>query len=158
MRSQFPQSAGLLLFRRKPNVEVFVAHPGGPFWESRDEGAWTLPKGEIQSMEEPLDAAIREFQEETGILPHGPYKSLGWVQQRAGKIVHAWAWEGDADPRRIQSNLMRVQWPKGRWISVPEIDRCEWFDPETAKRKLNVAQAAFVDRLLQWLDDPSDCP
>lgn len=143
-------SAGLLLFRQiNGTLEVFLAHPGGPFWAKRDQGAWTVPKGVINDGEDPLAAAQREFQEETGIVPNAPFLPLGSVRQRAGKTVHAWAWEGDADASSITSNTMRCEWPRGsgRYVVVPEIDRCEWFDPETARRKINPAQAEFIDRL-----------
>jgi predicted NUDIX family NTP pyrophosphohydrolase len=142
-------SAGLLLFRRRRALELFLAHPGGPFWRGRDAGAWTIPKGLLDPGEEPLAAARREFFEETGVTPAGPFLPLGSVKQRAGKVVHAWAWEGDADPARVTSNTARAEWPRGsgRWISYPEVDRCEWFDPATARAKMNPAQAAFIDRL-----------
>lgn len=143
-------SAGLLLFRRAgEGVELFLAHPGGPFWKGRDAGAWTIPKGVVGEGEEPLDAARREFEEETGVRPEGPFLPLGSVRQKAGKTVHAWAWEGDADPERATSNTMRTEWPRGsgRWITFPEVDRCEWFAPEAAREKLNPAQAELVDRL-----------
>lgn len=149
-------SAGLLLFRRKGagRVEVFLAHPGGPFWARRDEGAWTIPKGGVEPGESPLDAARREFVEETGIEPGSEFIPLGSVRQRAGKIVHAWAWEGDADPAAIASNTTETEWPRGsgRHITYPEVDRCAWFSPEEARRRMNAAQAAFVDRLLEHLD------
>ena len=143
-------SAGLLLFRRRRGrLQVFLAHPGGPFWAGRDAGAWTIPKGLLHKGEDPLAAACREFEEEAGIKPVGPFLPLGSVRQKAGKEVHAWAWEGDADPKRLTSNTMRVEWPRdsGRWLTFPEVDRCEWFSPTAAKGKLNPAQAAFVDRL-----------
>jgi predicted NUDIX family NTP pyrophosphohydrolase len=143
-------SAGLLLFRRHlGELEVFLAHPGGPFWRTRDLGAWTVPKGLVKEEEEPLVAAIREFEEETGIHPEGPFLPLGSVRQKAGKLVHAWAWEGDADPRQIRSNLMRAEWPhgSGRWLTFPEVDRCEWFDAPIAREKVNPAQAELIDRL-----------
>ena len=146
-------SAGLLMFRRNsPEIEVLLAHPGGPFWQNKDEGAWTIPKGMLDG-QEPLVAACREFEEETGVSPRGPYIDLGSITQRAGKVVHAWAWEGDADPSEMRSNLVKTEWPKGsrRWITVPEVDRCEWFDPETAKKKVNAAQAELIDRLVEAL-------
>jgi len=136
------QSAGLLLFRRSPGgLELFLAHPGGPFWKNRDLGAWTIPKGLIEGGEEPLAAAQREFEEETGFRPQGPYLPLGAVRQKAGKIVQAWAFEGDADPAQAKSNLV------GSDRGFAEIDRCEWFPATVARKKLNPAQAAFVDRL-----------
>lgn len=146
-------SAGLLLFRRLPDLEVFIAHPGGPFWKNRDAGAWTIPKGEANPGEDLIVAAQREFWEETGFTPSGPYLPLGSIRQKAGKEVHAWAWEGDADPSAIQSNLMRTEVPRhsGEWIEFPEIDRCAWKSPAEAKRLLNPAQAAFVDRLIEVL-------
>jgi len=144
-------SAGLLLFRRAAGgaLELFLAHPGGPFWAHRDEGAWTIPKGVVNAGEDLLAAARREFEEETGLRPAGPFLPLGSVRQRAGKTVHAWAWEGDADPARVTSNSMRTEWPRGsgQWLTFPEVDRCAWFDPDTARVKLNPAQAEFVDRL-----------
>jgi predicted NUDIX family NTP pyrophosphohydrolase len=149
-------SAGLLLFRRGAGgLEVFLAHPGGPFWEKKDAGAWTIPKGVIAPGEEPLDAAVREFREETGIEPRGPFLPLGSVRQKAGKTVHAWAWEGDADPSKVTSNLMRAEWPhgSGRWLTFPEVDRCEWFTPAAARKKLNPAQAEFLDALERMLVD-----
>ena len=144
------ESAGLLLYRRAPaGLELFLAHPGGPFWAKKDEGAWTIPKGELDSGEEPLAAAQREFEEETGIKPHGPFIDLGNVQQKSGKIVHAWAWEGDVDPTGIVSNRIRVEWPRGsgRWLDIPEVDRCAWFDGPTAREKMNPAQIELIDRL-----------
>lgn len=143
-------SAGLLLFRRSAGaLELFLAHPGGPFWKGRDPGAWTIPKGLVNAGEELLDAARREFEEETGIRPEQPFIPLGSVRQKAGKVVHAWAWEGDADPAAVTSNTARSQWPpgSGRWISYPEVDRCAWFDPSDARTRLNPAQAVLIDRL-----------
>jgi len=143
-------SAGLLLFRRsRGELEVFLAHPGGPFWRDRDLGAWTVPKGLVEDGEEPLVAAIREFEEETGIHPEEPFLPLGSVRQKAGKLVHAWAWEGEADPRRARSNVMRTEWPRGsgRWLTFPEVDRCEWFDARNARQKINPAQAELIYRL-----------
>ena len=150
-------SAGLLLFRRTSRTpegfEVFLAHPGGPFWRDRDEGAWTLPKGAVDEGEMLLAAAQREFEEETGVRPRPPFIPLGEIRQRAGKRVHAWAWEGDADPAHATSNVMRLEHPRGsgRFLSFPEIDRCAWFDPATARHKLLAAQTPFIDRLAAWL-------
>lgn len=143
-------SAGLLLFRRGARgLEVLLAHPGGPFWKERDVGAWTIPKGVVGEGEELLAAARREFEEETGIVPRGPFLPLGSVKQRAGKRVHAWAWEGDADATAVTSNIMRTEWPRGsgRWITFPEVDRCAWFTPDAAREMLNPAQAQLVGRL-----------
>jgi len=149
-------SAGLLLFRRpRGELEVFLAHPGGPFWEGRDLGAWTVSKGLVERGEDPLATAVREFEEETGIRPEGPFVPLGSVRQKAGKLVHAWAWEGEADARRVRSNMMRVEVPcgSGRWLTFPEVDRCEWFDAERAREKINPAQAELIDRLQAALSD-----
>ncbi|HJZ93877.1 MAG TPA: NUDIX domain-containing protein [Gemmataceae bacterium] len=148
-------SAGLLLFRRVAGkLEVFLAHPGGPFWAGKDAGAWTLPKGLIDADEDPLTAACREFREETGIEPGGPFLPLGSVRQKAGKLIHAWAWEGDADPDRVTSNEVRLEWPRGsgKWMTFPEVDRCDWFTPAEAREKLNPAQAEFIDVLERVLN------
>jgi predicted NUDIX family NTP pyrophosphohydrolase len=150
-------SAGLLLYRRKSaGLELFLAHPGGPFWHNRDAGAWTIPKGVAEAGEDGLMAARREFEEETGVRPVGPFVSLGSIRQKAGKIVHAWAWEGDADPARVTSNTMRTEWPRGsgRFITFPEVDRCAWFDPQAAREKINPAQAELIDRLEAVLSAP----
>ncbi|HEX6644044.1 MAG TPA: NUDIX domain-containing protein [Gemmatimonadales bacterium] len=150
-------SAGLLMFRRRNGaIELLLAHPGGPFWSHRDEGAWTIPKGVPAEGEELLDTARREFVEETGSVPGGTFLPLGSIRQKAGKTVHAWAVEGDLDPSRVVSNTMSAEWPprSGRRITFPEVDRCEWFDPDTARRKLNPAQAELVERLLDAVDDP----
>jgi predicted NUDIX family NTP pyrophosphohydrolase len=150
-------SAGLLLFRRAPRdeIEVFLAHPGGPFWMKRDEGAWTIPKGEPAEGEGLVEAARREFEEETGFSLAGPLVSLGDVRQKGGKTVYGWACEGDADPAGIRSNTVRCQWPprSGKWVEVPEIDRCAWFDLAVARRKINVAQVLFLERLEQLLHE-----
>jgi len=151
-------SAGLLLFRRRGNsLEIFLAHPGGPFWKNRDEGAWTIPKGLADEGEDLLAAARREFEEETGIRAQEPFLPLGSVKQKAGKVVHAWAFEGDVDPAAIKSNMTQVEMPRGsgRWMTVPEIDRCQWFDLATAAVKINPAQAAFIDRLKAALESSS---
>lgn len=143
-------SAGLLLFRRsRGGLELFLAHPGGPFWRNRDEGAWTIPKGVLDEGEDPFDAARREFEEETGIRPEGDFLPLGSIRQKAGKVVHAWAWEGDADPERVMSISMSVEWPRGsgRRITFPEVDRCAWLDPAEARRLINPAQAELIGRL-----------
>ncbi|HEY7768592.1 NUDIX domain-containing protein [Longimicrobium sp.] len=155
MAKRATESAGMLLFRRGPNgLEVFLAHPGGPFWKNKDAGAWTLPKGEVNEGEEPLAAARREFQEETGIVPAEPYLPLGAIRQKAEKTVHAWAWEGDADAEAVTSNEIRTEWPRGsgRWLTFPEVDRCAWFTPDAAREKINPAQAELIARLEALLD------
>ncbi len=141
-------SAGLLLFRRsRDELEVFLAHPDGPFWEDRDLGAWNVPKGLVEEGEDPLATAVREFEEETGIRPEGPFLPLGSVRQKAGKRVHAWAWEGEANPRRVRSNNMRAEWPRGsgRWLTFPEVDRCEWFEVGRA-REIDQRGSGRADR------------
>jgi predicted NUDIX family NTP pyrophosphohydrolase len=152
MRKPTAISAGLLMYRRGVGgLELFLVHPGGPFWKNKDAGAWTIPKGLVDEGEETLAAACREFREETGIEPNGPFVSLGSVQQKAGKLIHAWAFEGDTDPDQITSNTTRVEMPRGsgRWLTVPEVDRAGWFTPAVAKEKINPAQSALIDRLLK---------
>lgn len=149
-------SAGLLLFRRADDgVEVLIAHPGGPVWSRRDAGAWSLPKGApLDRQEALLDAARREFHEETGYpAPDGEVIDLGEVRMRSGKVVRGYAVEGDLDPDQLRSMLVEVEWPprSGRVMRVPEIDRLLWARPAEAHRRLNQAQAMFVDRLLQVL-------
>jgi predicted NUDIX family NTP pyrophosphohydrolase len=143
---------------RQAELEFFLAHPGGPFWANREDGAWTIPKGGVEAGEEILDAALREFQEETGIAATGPYISLGSIRQRAGKVVHAWAWEGDADPRKIVSNTMTTEWPRGsgRTITFPEVDRCAWFTATSARGKINAAQGELLTRLEATLAGSGD--
>jgi predicted NUDIX family NTP pyrophosphohydrolase len=149
------RSSGLLLYRRNGSgVEVLLAHPGGPFWVNRDEGAWSIPKGEVEPDEEELDVARREFHEETGqVAPANECLSLGEVRLKSGKYVVGWACEGDLDPSQAVSNAATVEWPprSGRRITVPEVDRVEWFEPDDARRRLNPAQSVFVDRLLERL-------
>ena len=146
-------SAGLLLYRRvDESIEVLVAHPGGPIWARRDTGAWSIPKGAANDGESLIDAAYREFEEETGHPPPpGEAIDLGEVRMRSGKVVHGWGLEGDMDPSRIRSMKVEVEWPPrtGRIVTVPEIDRVAWVRPAEARRRLNPAQASFVDRLLQ---------
>ena len=147
-------SAGLLLFRRTPaGLEVFLAHPGGPFWHNRDAGAWTIPKGKPEEGEDLLAAARRELEEETGVRVTEPVIALGAIKQKAGKVVHAWAVERDVDPASIKSNMATAEWPRrsGKMIEFPEIDRCAWFDIETARAKLNAAQCELLDRLVAVL-------
>jgi predicted NUDIX family NTP pyrophosphohydrolase len=143
-------SAGLLLDRRRGDaLEVFLVHPGGPFWARRDAGAWSIPKGEIDPMEEPLAAARREFSEETGLAAEGRYQPLAPITQAGGKVVLAWAVEGDLDPAALQSNTFSIEWPprSGRQQSFPEVDRAGWFRLDVARKKINPAQVALLDEL-----------
>ena len=153
------RSAGLLLYRlREGRAEVLLVHPGGPFWKDKDAGVWSIPKGLIDTDEEPLAAARREFHEETGTpidAPDAAFISLGEVTQKGGKRVVAWAIAGELDTNAIRSNTYAVQWPKGTWRRYPEVDRAGWFDVVAAREKILAAQAAFIDRLLAALDWPA---
>jgi predicted NUDIX family NTP pyrophosphohydrolase len=143
-------SAGIALFRRVANgIELFLAHPGGPFWKNKDDGAWTFPKGEYTSDEDPLLAARREFREEIGLDLDGEFIDLGIVKQSGGKIVRVFAVEGDCDPTAIRSNTFKQVWPpkSGRYVEFPEVDRAGWFAPAEARSRLIIAQREFVDRL-----------
>ena len=144
-------SGGILLYRHAaPGLQVLLAHPGGPYFRDRDEGHWTIPKGEPDPDEPLLDAAVREFAEETGLpLPEGPRLELGSITQKGGKVVHAWAVEGDLDPSAARSNEIDIEWPprSGRTQAFPEIDRVAWFDPGEARRRIKDAQIALIDRL-----------
>jgi predicted NUDIX family NTP pyrophosphohydrolase len=150
------RSAGLLVHRGAgAELEVQLVHPGGPMWSKRDAGAWSIPKGEYDSDEEPLAAARREFAEELGVAPpDGPARDLGEVRQKSGKVVHGWAVEGDLDVSEISSNTVTVQWPprSGQTLEIPEVDRAEWFGPELAREKINPAQAVLLDRLSHILE------
>jgi predicted NUDIX family NTP pyrophosphohydrolase len=144
------KSAGLLLFRRTPaGIEVLLVHPGGPLWAKKDEGAWSIPKGEIDADEDPLAAARREFGEELGSPVSGEFIALAPIRQASGKVVHAWAVEGDFDPATLTSGTFSMEWPprSGRQQQFPEVDRAEWFTIENAKRKINKAQIALLDQL-----------
>ena len=134
---------------REGRVEVLLAHPGGPLWAGKGDGAWTLPKGEIDPGEDELSAARREFAEETGIRPVGRFERLAPVRQKGGKVVHAWTFESDCDPARIRSNTFSLEWPprSGRIREFPEIDRAEFFSIERARQKINPAQAPWLDEL-----------
>ena len=148
-------SAGLLMYRTRANkVEFLLVHPGGPFWRKKDAEAWTIPKGEIEESEEALATAKREFEEELGIKPTGPFIELAPVRQKGGKIIHAWAFEGEVDPDRISSNVFSMEWPprSGRLQEFPEVDRAAWFDLETAKSKINPAQIALLEEAQQKAD------
>ena len=144
------ESAGILLFRRgEGGLEVFLAHPGGPFWARRDEGAWTVPKGLIDPGEDPLAAARREFREETGATVDGEFLPLGQVRLKSGKTVQVWAVEGSLDPATVRSNAVSIEWPprSGRIREYPEVDRCAWFELPAARRKIHPSQASLLDRL-----------
>ncbi len=154
------RSAGILLHRgRGRSLEVLLVHPGGPFWARRDEGAWSIPKGEYVSGEDPLAAALREFEEELGTAPPpGPSHDLGEIRQKAGKVVQAFALAGDLDVESITSNTFKLEWPprSGRLIDVPEVDRAQWFTIQEAGKKINPAQAELLERLVAWLRAPTD--
>lgn len=149
------RSAGLLMFRRTNNgLEVFLVHPGGPFWAAKDAGGWMIPKGEYSEDEEPLDAAKREFREETGFEANGEFIDLGEVKQTGGKLVNAWAFEGDCDPAKLVSNSCLVEWPprSGRRIEVPEVDRGAWFTLDAARSAILKSQSPFLDVLRARLE------
>ncbi len=144
------ESAGLLLYRRvREGVEVLLVHPGGPFWARKDLGSWSIPKGEIEAGEDPLEAARREFREETGQEPPARVSLLGSVRQSGGKIVHAWAAEADLDPASVRSGSFVLEWPpgSGERREFPEIDRARWFPLAEARRKILKGQIPFLDAL-----------
>lgn len=143
-------SAGLLMYRIQDRaIQVLLAHPGGPFFRNKDEGAWTIPKGEPESNEDLLITAKREFEEETGVKPVGPFIPLAPIQQKGGKIVHAWAFEGDCDPKAVVSNTFMMEWPphSGKQMEFPEIDRAEFFDLDETKKKITLGQEKFLEEL-----------
>jgi predicted NUDIX family NTP pyrophosphohydrolase len=149
-------SAGLLVYRRPSpaSVEVFIVHPGGPFFAKKDAGAWSIPKGLLDEDEDPVACARREFEEEVGQpAPAGPLLDLGEIRLKSGKRVHGFAGEGEVDPAALKSNTFTMQWPprSGREVSFPEVDRGEWFSPDAARVKLNPAQGPLIDRLLDEL-------
>jgi len=144
------QSAGILLYRKiNKEPEVLLVHPGGPFFAKKDLGAWSIPKGEFPEGEDPLDAAKREFQEETGYVPKGEFIPLGSVSLTSGKIILAWAAQGDFDPEKIKSNTFTLEWPpkSGQYKEFPEVDRAEWFPLALALEKINPAQRELIERL-----------
>jgi predicted NUDIX family NTP pyrophosphohydrolase len=149
------RSAGILLYRiAGDGPELLLVHPGGPFWARKDAGAWSIPKGEYDDAEDPRACALREFEEETGTaLPPGELVELGSVKQKGGKVVSAWAAQGDLDAGSVRSNTFTMEWPprSGRTAEFPEIDRAEWFGVDAAREKLVAAQAEFIDRLLEQL-------
>jgi predicted NUDIX family NTP pyrophosphohydrolase len=150
------QSAGLLIYRLRPiGLQVFLVHPGGPFWRNKDRGAWSIPKGEVDAGEDPLTAAQREFQEETGFNAGGNFVPLQPLRQPGGKTVHAWALEADYDPMAVRSNTFQLEWPpkSGKTIEMPEIDRADWFVLEVAREKILPAQSGFLAELEQYLAD-----
>ena len=147
------KSAGLLLYRiREKDIEIFLIHPGGPFWKNKDEGAWSIPKGEFTD-EDGLTAAKREFLEETGFEATGKFIALHPVKQKSGKTVHAWALEMDMDASKIKCNLFDMEWPpkSGKIIRMPEVDKAEWFTVSNAMTKINVMQQGFIVQLLKFI-------
>lgn len=147
------QSAGILLFRHTDAVEFFLVHPGGPFFAKKNEGAWTIPKGEPVPGEELLATAVREFEEETGCKVSGDFIQLQSIKQKGGKVVHCWALEQDIDPADIASNTFELEWPprSGKKRTFPEIDKAGWFGLDEAKRLINVMQAALLDEVVALL-------
>jgi len=144
------RSAGLLMYRKgRDGIELFLVHPGGPFWAKKDHGVWTLPKGEYDEDEESLAAAKREFQEETGFVPNGTFVELGSIRQKSGKIVIAWAVEGDCDPAQLTSNTCEIEWPprSGKRLEIPEIDRGSWFSAQTARIYIRPEQIPLLEAL-----------
>jgi len=144
------QSAGLLLYRKfKNSLEVFLVHPGGPFWKNKDDGSWSIPKGEFEENESPLQAAMREFLEETGKSVSGQFLKLNSIKQKSGKTVFAWALEKNLDASDIISNTFEIEWPprSGKIQTFPEIDKASWFSIDEAKTKINAAQVALLTEL-----------
>lgn len=145
-------SSGLLMYRiRDGKLQVLLAHPGGPLFQNKDDGVWTIPKGEIEPGEDMLEAAKREFEEETGITPTGPLIELTPIKQKGGKIVHAWAFKGDCDPSAVASNTFTMEWPpkSGRLMEFPEMDRADFFDVAAAGQKVKAAQMPLVEECEQ---------
>lgn len=150
------QSAGILLYRfRDDEIEVLLARPGGPTWRNRDLGAWTIPKGEIEGDDDALSTAVRELKEEIGLVANGTPVPLGTITQKGGKKVHAFALNQDFDPAKLQSNTFQMEWPprSGRMQEFPEVDIAEWFDLETARKKILERQDELIDRLLVVLGE-----
>ncbi len=154
-------SAGLLMYRLTDGeIEVFLVHPGGPFWAKKDEGAWTLPKGEYDEGEDPLAGAIREFHEETGYKATGNFMELGSVRQKSGKVVIAWAFQGDCDPEELVSNTCDIEWPprSGRRLEISEVDRGRWFTLDDAKAFIRSEQAPLLVALASLVLDQAPRP
>jgi predicted NUDIX family NTP pyrophosphohydrolase len=153
-------SAGILLYRvRDHTVEVFLAHPGGPYWARKDDGAWSIPKGEVAEGADLLATAYTEFHEETGSPLEGEPEPLTPLKQPSGKLVHAWAVRGDIDAASIRSNTFAIEWPpgSGKWQDFPEVDRAAWFELAAARQKLLAGQCGFLDQLQDYLDErPTD--
>jgi predicted NUDIX family NTP pyrophosphohydrolase len=152
-------SAGILMFRDvEAGREVLLVHPGGPFWAKKDDGAWSIPKGEFLEGEDALAAARREFEEELGTPVSGEFVELTPIQQKGGKVVHAWAVRGEFDTGSVQSNLFAMEWPprSGRMQSFPEVDRAEWFDLETARRKILASQSGLVEQMEKLRNAPTN--
>ncbi|MBA3674189.1 MAG: NUDIX domain-containing protein [Chitinophagaceae bacterium] len=148
------KSAGIILYRYcNTNLQIFLVHPGGPFWKNKDSGSWSIPKGEFTDKEDALDAAIREFEEETGSKLSGNFIELSPVKQKSGKIIYAWAVKGNIDASAIQCNTFEMEWPptSGLKQSFPEVDKGEWFATDEAKQKINSSQAALIDELIKKL-------
>ena len=143
------RSAGLIMYRKSATLEVFLVHPGGPFWAKKDKHAWSIPKGEYGDEEQPLQAAQREFYEETGVTAHAPFLELGTIRQGGGKVVAAWAFEGDCDPADLTSNQCQIEWPprSGRMQTFPEVDRGGWFSLPLAREHLLQGQLPLLDAL-----------
>lgn len=139
--------------RRNGQLQVLLVHPGGPFWKKKDEGAWSIPKGEYDEGEHPLDAAKREFEEETGIKPHGEFIALDQIKQPTGKVITVWGFEGDCSPQEIRSNTFSTEWPphSGLQQEFPEVDRADWFSLNDARKRIVQGQMGFLDRLMPRL-------
>jgi predicted NUDIX family NTP pyrophosphohydrolase len=149
------RSAGVLAFRKSGGLwEVFLVHPGGPFWKNKEDHAWSVPKGEFAEEENPFDAAIREFREETGFSITGSFIELKPVRQPGGKMVHVWAVEADLDPAEIICNTFTMEWPprSGKEIEVPEVDKAEWFSLQSAYQKIHKGQIPVVEQFERWLE------
>jgi len=146
------------MYRRKNSLEVFLVHPGGPFWSKKDAGAWSIPKGESLETEDALDAARREFHEETGFVAQGEFLDLGTVKQAGGKFVSAWAFEGDCDPADLISNSCQIEWPprSGRTLEFPEVDRGAWFSIVEARERILQGQRPFLEALSRQLRPASE--